>query len=65
MENKIRNFTSITKEYIFNRFTHYSIIENGKTSTVPLDPANTDYQAIQKWIAEGGEVINNPPQENN
>ena len=26
-----------------------------------LDPANTDYQAIQEWIAEGGVVIDNPP----
>jgi hypothetical protein len=23
---------------------------------------NTDYQAIQEWIAEGGEVIDNPPE---
>jgi hypothetical protein len=26
---------------------------------VPLDPANTDYQAIQEWIKEGGTVIDN------
>ena len=26
-----------------------------------LDPANTDYQAIQEWIVEGGVVIDNPP----
>jgi hypothetical protein len=24
-----------------------------------LDPANTDYQAIQEWIAEGNTVIDN------
>jgi len=24
-----------------------------------LDPANSDYQAIQEWIAEGGTVIDN------
>ena len=23
---------------------------------VPLDPANTDYQAIQKWVAEGNTI---------
>ena len=26
---------------------------------VPLDEANTDYQAIQEWIADGGTVIDN------
>jgi len=29
---------------------------------VPLDEANTDYQAIQEWIAEGNTVIDNPPE---
>jgi hypothetical protein len=28
---------------------------------VPLDEANSDYQAIQEWIAEGNTVIDNPP----
>jgi hypothetical protein len=23
---------------------------------VPLDPANTDYQAIQEWVAEGNTI---------
>ena len=36
--------------------------ENGKISYVPLDEANTDYQAIQQWIADGGTVIDNPPE---
>ena len=27
-----------------------------------LDEANTDYQAIQEWIADGGTVIDNPPE---
>ena len=49
-----------------NNFENYKIIyDNGEISSVPLDEANTDYQAIQKWIKEGGEVIDNPPQENN
>jgi len=29
---------------------------------VPLDEANTDYQAIQEWILEGNTVIDNPPE---
>ncbi len=23
------------------------------TMSVPLDPANTDYQAVQEWVADG------------
>ena len=49
-----------------NQFNGYRMTKNNIISLVPLNPANTDYQAIQKWIAEGGEVIDNPPtQENN
>ena len=39
------------------------ICNDGKILFVPINEANTDYQAIQKWIAEGGEVIDNPPTE--
>jgi hypothetical protein len=54
-----RNFTSVTKHYVFGKFENYTVVENGKTFHVPLDEANTDYQAIQEWIAEGGTVIDN------
>ena len=41
-------------------------LANDNIIYVPKDEANTDYQAIQKWIAKGGVVIDNPPtQENN
>jgi len=59
MENNIRNFTSIKKVYNKSIHTGYEIIENEIMSFVPLDPANTDYQAIQEWIAEGNTVIDN------
>ncbi len=59
MENKIRNFTSVIKCYSMNGLEYYKITENGITSFVPSNPANTDYQAIQKWIAEGNTVIDN------
>jgi len=56
----IRNFTSVTKHYDkSNTFNAYIIVENTVTSFVPLDEANTDYQAIQEWIADGGTVIDN------
>ena len=60
---------TVTKIYdIFsNTFTGCKVTyENSNIiKSVPLDPANTDYIAIQKWIAEGNTVIDNPPQENN
>jgi hypothetical protein len=42
-----------------NEFDNYKMIKNGVTYNVPLDEANTDYQAIQEWIAEGNTVIDN------
>ena len=56
--------TSVKKTYdlMTNQFSGYEIIKDGKKSHVPLDEANTDYQAIQQWIADGGTVIDNPPE---
>ena len=53
-----------TVEKIYNPYTNtFSVYKitynNNKIIFVPLDEANTDYQAIQEWIAEGGEVIDN------
>ena len=58
------NFTSVTKIYdpTTNEHCGYSIIKNGITSSVPLDEANTDYQAIQEWIQQGNQVVDNPPE---
>ena len=53
---------TVTKLYsaISNTFSSYQIeYENGTIVSVPLDEANTDYQAIQEWIKEGGTVIDN------
>jgi hypothetical protein len=51
---------TIEKQYIRNEFVSYKmILADGKEFSVPLDPANTDYQAIQTWIADGGTVIDN------
>ena len=33
--------------------------EDGTIIFVPNNKANTDYQAIQTWIADGGTVIDN------
>ncbi len=52
---------TITKNYYHGRFVSYTItyVDSNIQSSVPLDEANTDYQAIQKWISEGGTVIDN------
>jgi len=55
-------FKSVEKIYgsINNSFVSYKVILlNDQVLSVPLDEANTDYQAIQKWIADGGTVIDN------
>jgi len=46
-----------------SRATCYKVTySNDVVSFVPLDEANTDYQAIQEWISEGNTVIDNPPE---
>ena len=55
---------TVEKIYNNNLFLNFKVTyENGITSFVPLDEANSDYQAIQQWIADGGTVIDNPPEE--
>ena len=60
MINK-ENIVSIEKNYsTYGNFVSYKTIYNtDKICFVPLDEANTDYQAIQTWIADGGTVIDN------
>ncbi len=48
------------KDDLTNEIVGYKmVLNNGKEYGVPLDEANTDYQAIQQWIADGGIVIDN------
>jgi hypothetical protein len=49
-----------TYSYFTNEFNGYKMtLDNGTVTFVPLSETNTDYQAIQEWIAEGGVVIDN------
>jgi len=51
---------TVTKNYDENNeFCSYKVTytNSNMVSSVPLDEANTDYQAIQEWIADGGTVI--------
>jgi hypothetical protein len=49
----------VEKIYGFNSFSYSITLQDGKKLSVPNEPANTDYQAIQKWIAEGNTIIDN------
>ena len=54
------DINKVEKLYFNSSFTSYKItLVNGNKLIVPLDTANTDYQKIQKWIADGGTVIDN------
>ena len=47
---------SVEKNYNLNNvFISYKVTySNNEIWFVPLDTANTDYQEIQEWIADGG-----------
>ena len=57
---------TVTKIYndITSEFNSYKVtyLNSNKTLLVPIDEANSDYQAIQTWIADGGTVIDNSPE---
>jgi len=50
---------TVEKIYFENQFISYKMtLTNGKIWSVPLDEANTDYQAIQEWAkVEGNNII--------
>ena len=51
---------TVTKNYLNSEFVSYKLtFTDGRVYSVPLDEANTDYQAIQEWIAAGNTVIDN------
>ena len=53
--------TSVKKQYSDSEFVSYELIyDNGNIMSVPLDEANTDYQAIQEWAAIDGNNITDP-----
>ena len=56
---------TVTKNYDEdNTFCGYQVtyVNSNREKSVPLEEANSDYQAIQEWIADGGTVIDNPPE---
>ena len=54
------NIVSVEKSYHDGEWQNtYTVIDGSIRRIVPHDEANTDYQTIQEWIAEGGTVIDN------
>ena len=53
---------TVEKKYenLDNQCTGYKLTKkDGTVWSVPLDEANSDYQEILEWIADGGTVIDN------
>jgi len=52
---------TVEKIYVDDKFVSYLVtyVNSDVVKSVPLDPANKDYQAIQEWIAEGNTVMDN------
>jgi len=48
-----KNISPITGQLCSYRVTQTN---SDIIKSVPLDPANTDYQAIQEWVAEGNTI---------
>ena len=61
----IDNIVSITKQYSeidSEKFLYKVILETTEVVYVPHSLGNKDYITIQQWIADGGTVIDNPPE---
>jgi len=53
---------TVTKNYLNGEFVSYQVtyLNFNRIKSVPLDEANTDYQAIQEWAAiDGNNIIDN------
>jgi hypothetical protein len=52
---------TVTKNYLRGQFVSYQVtyVDSNVQLSVPLNPENKDYQAIQKWIKDGNTVIDN------
>ena len=55
---------TVTKNYRDGKFISYQVtyVNSNRVKSVPIAEDNTDYQEIQEWIADGGTVIDNPPE---
>ena len=56
IETITKNYDAITNEFCSYQVTY---VNSNRVKSVPIAEDNTDYQAIQTWIADGGTVIDN------
>ena len=51
------NIKSVKKQLIMEEVSSYQVtLLDNKIWSVPLDPDNRHYQAIQEWVAEGNKI---------
>ena len=60
----LETITKVYDQLDNSKFIGYRVTnsQNNQIVFVPNSETNTDYQAIQTWIADGGTVIDNPPE---
>ena len=53
------NIQTVKKNVLDGKLVSYQVIQNNSNLvySVPLDPANTDYQAILEWAKIDGNAI--------
>ena len=49
---------TVTKNYLRSQFVGYQItyVNSNRVKSVPIDEANTDYQAILEWVEDGNTI---------
>jgi len=57
----MKDINTVTANYVHGNLVSYQVTFLGSNMvfSVPKDEANTDYQAILEWVANGGTIIDN------